>query len=65
MMVGHTRLTMQLKMAAPHVVTVPKDKSDESVNNALKPLKGREADEIYIRKIGVEGHQKAVGACQK
>ncbi|AQH05078.1 hypothetical protein A9R05_39275 (plasmid) [Burkholderia sp. KK1] len=65
MMVDHTKLTMQLKMAAPHGVTVPKDNSDESVINALKPLKGREFDEMYIRKIGVEGHQKAVEAFQK
>ncbi|CAL8481686.1 DUF4142 domain-containing protein [Caballeronia sp. S22] len=65
MMVDHTKLTVQLKMAAPHGVAVPKDNSDESVINALKPLKGKEFDETYIRKVGVEGHQKAVAAFQK
>ena len=65
MMVDHTKLTMQLKMAAPHGVEVPKDNSDTSVIDALKPLKGREFDRMYIQKVGVEGHQKAVAAFQK
>lgn len=65
MMMDHTKLTVQLKMAAPHGVTVPKDNSDETVISALKPLKGKEFDTMYINKVGVEGHQQAVEAFQK
>ncbi|MDR5822396.1 DUF4142 domain-containing protein [Caballeronia sp. LZ043] len=65
MMVDHTKLTVQLKMAAPHGIEVPKDNSDTSVIDALKPLKGRAFDRMYIQKVGVEGHQKAVAAFQK
>jgi predicted outer membrane protein len=65
MMIDHTKLTMQLKMAAPHGVEVPKDNSDTTVIDALKPLKGKAFDTMYIQKVGVEGHQKAVAAFQK
>lgn len=65
MMMDHTKLTVQLKMAAPHGVEVPKDNSDQSVIDALKPLKGKAFDAMYIKKVGVEGHQKAVAAFQK
>ncbi|KDR31912.1 DUF4142 domain-containing protein [Caballeronia zhejiangensis] len=65
MMIDHTKLTMQLKMAAPHGVEVPTDNSDTTVIDALKPLKGKEFDTMYIQKVGVEGHQKAVAAFQK
>jgi putative membrane protein len=65
MMIDHTKLAMQLKMAAPHGVKVPKDNSDTSVLDALKPLKGKEFDTMYIQKLGVEGHQQAVAAFQK
>lgn len=37
MMVDHTKLTMELKKAAPRGATVPKDNSDTTV---LDPLKG-------------------------
>ncbi|MDR5826137.1 DUF4142 domain-containing protein [Caballeronia sp. LZ043] len=65
MMMDHTKLTVQLKMAAPHGVTVPKDNSDETVISALKPLRGKEFDAMYIKKVGLEGHQQAVEAFQK
>ncbi|MDR5811791.1 DUF4142 domain-containing protein [Caballeronia sp. LZ019] len=65
MMVDHTKLTLQLKMAAPHGVTVPKDNSDTAVLDSLKGLKGKEFDTAYIKTVGVEGHQKAVEAFQK
>ena len=65
MMIDHTELTVQLKMAAPHGVAVPKDNSDPAVLDALKPLKGKAFDVVYIKKVGVEGHQKAVAAFQK
>ncbi|SAK52377.1 membrane protein [Caballeronia temeraria] len=65
MMVDHMKLAMQLKMAAPHGVAVPKDNSDTAALDALKPLKGKAFDTMYIQKLGVEGHQQAVAAFQK
>lgn len=65
MMVDHTKLTVQLKMAAPRGVAVPKDNSDPAVLDALKPLKGKAFDAAYIKTVGVDGHQKAVAAFQK
>ena len=65
MMIDYTKLTVQLKMAAPHGVVVPKDNSDPAVLDALKPLKGKAFDAAYIKTVGVEGHQKAVAAFQK
>lgn len=65
MIVDHTKLTLQLKMAAPKGVTIPKDNSDTSVLDSLKPLKGKEFDNAYIKKVGLEGHKQALDAFQK
>jgi predicted outer membrane protein len=65
MMMDHTRLTLQLKLAAPKGVTVPKDNSDTSLLDTLKPLKGKDFDNAYISKVGVEGHKQAIDAFQK
>ena len=65
MMVDHTKLAMQLKMAAPHGVTVPMDNSDTSALDSLKALHGKEFDTAYIQKVGVQGHQEAVQVFQK
>ncbi|MDR5806346.1 DUF4142 domain-containing protein [Caballeronia sp. LZ001] len=65
MMLDHTKLTVQLKMAAPHGVAVPKDNSDTTVLDTLKPLKGKAFDTAYIKTVGIEGHEKAVAAFQK
>ena len=65
MMMDHTKLTVQLKMAAPKGVMVPKDNSDTSVLDSLKPLKGKDFDNAYISKVGLEGHKQAVDAFQK
>jgi predicted outer membrane protein len=65
MMLDHTKLTVQLKMAAPHGVEVPKDNSDTSVLDTLKQLKGKEFDQAYIQKVGLEGHQSAIAAFEK
>lgn len=65
MMLDHTKLTAQLKMAAPHGVAVPKDNSDFTVLASLKPLKGTAFDKAYIAKVGLEGHQQAVAAFEK
>ena len=55
MMFDHTELTMQSKMAAPHGVAVPKDNSDTTVIDALKPLKGEEFDTMYIQRWASKG----------
>jgi putative membrane protein len=65
MMLDHTKLTVQLKMAAPHGVTVPKDNSDTSILDSLKNLHGKAFDQAYIQKVGVQGHTEAVAAFQK
>ncbi|MCC8392257.1 DUF4142 domain-containing protein [Paraburkholderia sp. MMS20-SJTR3] len=65
MMLDHTKLTMQLKMAAPHGVTVPKDNSDQAVLDSLKNLKGKDFDTAYIQKVGLQGHEQALTAFKK
>jgi putative membrane protein len=65
MMVDHTKLTLQLKMAAPRGVEVPKDNSDTAVLDSLKPLKGTDFDKAYISKVGLEGHKQAIAAFEK
>ncbi|WP_345817588.1 DUF4142 domain-containing protein (plasmid) [Paraburkholderia sp. PREW-6R] len=65
MILDHTKLTVQLKMAAPHGVTVPKDNSDTAVLDSLKPLKGADFDKAYITKVGLEGHKQAIAAFEK
>lgn len=65
MMLDHTKLTVQLKVAAPHGVEVPKDNSDTSVLDELKPLKGKEFNDAYIAKIGLKGHEDAIAAFKK
>jgi len=62
MVLDHTKLTLQLKMAAPKGVVVPNDNSDVEVLNSLKDLKGKQFDDAYIQKVGVEGHKKALDA---
>jgi len=65
MMVDHTKLTVELKAATPHGVQAPKDNSDTSVLDELKPLKGKEFDDAYIAKIGLKGHKDAIAAFKK
>ena len=64
MMVDHTKLTMQLKMATPHGQSAVRQLGHLAID-ALKPLKGKDFDKMYIQKVGVEGRQKAVAAFQK
>jgi putative membrane protein len=65
MMLDHTKLTLQLKLAAPHGVEVPKDNSDTAVLDSLRPLKGPDFDKAYISKVGLEGHKQAIAAFEK
>ena len=62
MVADHSKLMIQLKIAAPHDVTVPKDNSDVALMNALKGLQGHAFDKVYVQKIGIEGHRQAVQA---
>lgn len=64
MRMDHMKLSMALKVSAPHDVTLPKDNADPAVLDSLKGLKGKEFDEAYIKQVGVAGHQKAVAAFQ-
>ncbi|MGI4985674.1 MAG: DUF4142 domain-containing protein [Janthinobacterium lividum] len=64
MEMDHMKLSMALKAAAPHDVMLPKDNVDPTVMDALKGLKGKEFDMVYIKQVGVVGHQKAVMAFQ-
>jgi putative membrane protein len=65
MMLDHTKLTVELKAAVPHGVEAPKDNSDTSVLDELKPLKGKEFDDAYIAKVGLKGHEDAIAAFKK
>lgn len=65
MMIDHTKLTVQLKMAAPHGVSVPKDNSDTTVLDSLRPLKGPQFDQAYVKAVGLQGHKEAIAAFQK
>jgi putative membrane protein len=65
MMRDHEKLTVHLKIAASHGVTVPKDNSDTSVLDLLRALKGKAFDEAYIQNPGLEGHKQATVALQK
>lgn len=62
MIMDHTKLTLQLKMAAPKGVKVPKDNTDPAIMSALQNLKGKEFDQAYVKQVGVEAHQKTVEA---
>lgn len=64
MIADHTKLALQLKMAAPHGVSVPKDNSDTAALDSLRPLKGAAFDTAYIQKMGLQGHKDALSAFQ-
>jgi predicted outer membrane protein len=65
MIVDHTKLAIQLKIAAPHGVSVPMDNADTSLVDSLKPLKGKDFDDAYISKVALDGHKQAIAAFQK
>jgi len=65
MTLDNTKMTVQLKNAVPHGVTVPKDNSDTSVLDSLRPLKGKAFDNAYIAKVGLKGHEDAIAAFKK
>ncbi len=65
MLLDHIKLTVQLKMAAPKDVTVPKDNSDTTILDTLKGLKGKEFDQAYIQKVGLDGHKQAIAAFRR
>jgi predicted outer membrane protein len=63
MIADHTKLAVQLKMAAPHGTELPKG-PDNAALDALKPLKGADFDSAYLSKLGVQGHKEALAAFQ-
>ena len=65
MMYDHTKMTVELKAAAPHDVSAPKDNSDTSLLDSLRELKGKKFDDAYISKAGVKGHEDAIAAFEK
>ena len=65
MMYDHTKMTVELKAAAPHDVAAPKDNSDTNLLDSLRELKGKEFDNAYISKVGVKGHKEAIEAFKK
>ncbi|PLZ04001.1 hypothetical protein CY652_03260 [Burkholderia sp. WAC0059] len=65
MVIDHTKLAIALKLAAPHGVTVPKDNSDTSILDSLRPLRGKAFDQAYAQKIGLDGHRQAIHEFQK
>jgi putative membrane protein len=65
MIADHTKLTIALKLAAPHGVAVPVDNSDTGLLDTLRPLKGKAFDDAYAQKVGLAGHQQAVRDFQK
>jgi len=62
MIADHSKLMLQLKMAAPHDVAAPKDNSDVALMDQLKGLQGQSFDKVYIQKVALEGHRQAVQA---
>ncbi|MBI0331795.1 DUF4142 domain-containing protein [Burkholderia plantarii] len=65
MRADHTKLTVQLKAAAPQGVQVPRNNADTALLDSLKPLRGAEFDRAYVEKVGLEGHRSAVEAFRK
>lgn len=65
MLLDHAKLTAQLKLAAPHGVSVPLANADRSVLDSLQGLRGAAFDKAYTQKVGLEGHMQAVRAFQK
>jgi putative membrane protein len=65
MIIDHTKLAMQLKMALPHGITVPQGNADTAMLDSLKNLKGKDFDTAYIQKVGLQGHREAIAAFKK
>ncbi|MCG5076053.1 DUF4142 domain-containing protein [Paraburkholderia tagetis] len=65
MALDHTKLSAQLKIAAPQGVAVPVKNSDEAVLNSLRSLKGAAFDKAYVQKMGLQGHKDALQAFHK
>lgn len=65
MMYEHMKMTVELKATVPHDVQAPKDNSDTSLLDSLRALRGKEFDQAYIAKVGLQGHQDAITAFKK
>ncbi|MGI4812034.1 MAG: DUF4142 domain-containing protein [Janthinobacterium lividum] len=65
MITDHTKVANQLARNVPAGTDVPKDAPDDSVISSLQGLKGKDFDQAYIQKVGLEGHKKAVDVFQQ
>jgi putative membrane protein len=65
MIEDHTRLSRDLTAALPSNVQVPKNDADNAVLESLRPLKGKQFDDAYIEKVGLQGHKEAIAAFQR
>jgi predicted outer membrane protein len=61
----HTRLSSELKAALPTTVKFPENSPDRAVLESLRPLKGKQFDDAYIAKVGLQGHKEALTAFQR
>jgi putative membrane protein len=61
----HTRLSSELKAALPSTVKVPENSPDRAVLESHCPLKGKQFDEAYIAKVGLQGRKEALAAFQR
>lgn len=60
----HTRLSRELKAALPPNVEVPEN-PDRAVLKSLQPLQGKQFDDAYIAKVGLQGHREAITAFER
>jgi putative membrane protein len=61
----HTRLASEPKAALPASLKVPENIPDRAVMESLRPLKGKQFDDAYISKVGLQGHREAFAAFQR
>jgi putative membrane protein len=65
MIEDHTRLSGELKAALPAGLKAPEDSPDRAVLESLQRLKGKQFDEAYIAKVGLQGHREAIAAFER
>jgi predicted outer membrane protein len=65
MIEDHTRLAGELRAALPPDMRAPESSPDRVVLESLRPLKGKQFDDAYITKVGLEGHREAIAAFER
>jgi putative membrane protein len=61
----HMRLASELKAALPASFKIPQNDPDHAVLESLRPLRGKQFDDAYIAKVGLQGHREAIAAFQR